>query len=676
MPGAIPQTSFNLGEVDPELYHRVDSESYHQACKELENFVVTSNGTALKRNGTSLLLDVTTEAGTSPTARRRLIEGTISSDSNYSLDVLILLVEDVANIGIIGTGTPTLINVVLTGFTADQAQEATFVPVQSDIIVLHPDVPFKRIVYDGTTFTFEDYTIASPAVADLGKVNYTSGAAGVSLLSGVSYTIALEVASPGPNFTFDWMGGIVIGPGASPTSPMGIGLITQVLSGAVPPELVVTSTTPFGVSTGLTLLGNQFEVKQPLFTTALGYPSTATYYQDRLWFAGYKRLPVTLFGTRLGKADNFYIGAENLPEDAIIYRMESEKLGEILHMHVGKHLQVFTSRAACSVPEDDSVGLTNKTFRVKRQAEYGISALAPPTNYQNDTFFAGANGRSIYQYSESGGLESSYRTDLITQFSSHLINSPKKMTTFFSQDQNTSHVIVLNTDNTVAVYSLNESMKVTAWTPFSFSDQIDILDMAKAADEVHFLTSNRRNERHTIVSLGFDTLLAVDAGVPVSLVANPNVNPIVMGLGTLEGNEIVISNGITALGTYTVLNGLVTLDKPLLHDFVGFAGFNYVPKLTPLDFMGEPGAAFGYKSPKSIFINYNESLAIKVGTTTVPYQNFEEIRLGDTIQPKSGTYEYRPLKGWGRYSNFTITQDAPVKLHITGIAYTLKEGSL
>lgn len=49
------QTNMTGGEVSPYLYSRVDTEKYQNGCKTLENFIVTTSGSAKKRTGSKFV---------------------------------------------------------------------------------------------------------------------------------------------------------------------------------------------------------------------------------------------------------------------------------------------------------------------------------------------------------------------------------------------------------------------------------------------------------------------------------------------------------------------------------------------------------------------------------------------------------------------------------------------
>ena len=83
MPKSSPiQTSFNAGKWGPRLQGRVDLDKYRSACNELDNFIPTVQGPALKRSGTRFLKTVKNQA-----QKSRLIPFEFSTEQAYVLEL-------------------------------------------------------------------------------------------------------------------------------------------------------------------------------------------------------------------------------------------------------------------------------------------------------------------------------------------------------------------------------------------------------------------------------------------------------------------------------------------------------------------------------------------------------------------------------------------------------------
>lgn len=81
MPQAnLAQTSWRFGEVSPILRGRADLDAYKQGCEKLENFIVTPQGSLLRRPGTKNITYMTTTA-------LRLVEFRASDNDSYVLEL-------------------------------------------------------------------------------------------------------------------------------------------------------------------------------------------------------------------------------------------------------------------------------------------------------------------------------------------------------------------------------------------------------------------------------------------------------------------------------------------------------------------------------------------------------------------------------------------------------------
>jgi hypothetical protein len=667
-------SSFAMGEIDPALNYRFNEAEYLKACKKLQNFIVTAYGSALKRNGTAQYLNVTTEIGTS--TKIKFFTELLSSPSSGMVFVGALLVDQVLNLQVLGPAGPIgAMQPIDLAMTVEQAHEARFLSAQNSIVILHPEIATQRITFDGTTFSKALFVYINPPTYDFRTVNYYSNRVFIEAPSGGSNTTLIHVENT--NFTTAWEGGYIIGPGPDDVSPFGAGRINTVTVTSTETIFEVLASSPFLTSSSYatsSALGSSLAIQQVVFTDELGYPGDGVYYQNRLFLTGHPKLPVTIFGTKLGSADDFTLGV-GLPTDAISYTMEQENTGKILFLNVGTGMQVFTELAEYSVPTGIDPGLTPASFTLKWQSNKGISKIALPTNFQSYSFYAGANGKAIYKMEEAGGVEQQMNSELISQFASHLINSPLKLATFYSYDRTTILLAVLNSDNTMAFLSYNPQMNVIAWSSFVLDSDISIIDMDSANNVLYLVVKYNVTDIYFIEKLDFNNVVPVDSASAVTIPVSSEP-PTLTGLEIYNGYEISVSDGVSYLGSYFVENGQITLDDALEHPFSGFVGLNFTPILTPMFAISDPGYAYSYKILDDCYVNYQDSLGVLVNNNLIQFQNVKEIKSGQLLTLKSGTAEIFTNTGWGRFKDITISQEAPVGMHILSIAYRMSEGGL
>jgi len=664
-----------MGEIDSTLRNRIDSENYWKSCERLENFVVTSFGTAQKRNGTTQYLDVTDLLDISPAPTVvRWEEQTISSPTSIDIEsVGILIIDQDLNIQVL-TDTPgTWVTLSLLDYTLAQVKEIKFSAVENDIYLFHPNVRTKKIEYDGVTFTLSDFFFAREPTEDIGTADYNSLRiyASQNATTGVAI-IFVETATAFGTTQAEidrWVGGTIVGPGPDKVATLASGRIDSVLISGGNTEFTVATQHPFLDQAAYgSYKGTDFNIRQPVFNDSIGFAGEGVFYKNRIWMTAHPRLPLSVFGSNLGTANNFDVGIGS-PADAIVYKMKSETTGSILHLNVGKHLEVFTQNTEGSVLETNA-GLTASTFDIKQQTSYGISSICSPINFQNYTFFAGKTLKSIYLFEESGGVEQAYTTVSMAAFASHLIKSPKKLAAFYSKDQSSILLAVLNSDHTLAIFNFNEKNKVEAWSPLTFSEDIELIDLDSSQGELYVLVKYVKTSKYYLEKLQYTDEVPVDSAKFITLIVGTTE---ITGLSDFEGYSVGVSDGTVHLGNYIVSGGKVTLSKTVSELFTGYVGLIFTPILKPLSAVQAPDLLYGRKSLDAVYIDYDESLDVRVDDVLMTYQSFSEIQAGEKLTPKSGTFEYRPQKGWQQYQDFTITQNNPVRMHILSFGYRLTE---
>ena len=68
------------------------------------------------------------------------------------------------------------------------------------------------------------------------------------------------------------------------------------------------------------------------------------------------------------------------------------------------------------------------------------------------------------------------------------------------------------------------------------------------------------------------------------------------------------------------------------------------------------------------WIDYYESIGIKINNKVIPELAFGPNTLDTPVQPSTGVYEH-DLQGWAERTSFQITQDDPLPFLVIGIGY-------
>ncbi len=143
---------FNAGEVSPLLLARNDFVKYQNACKQLQNMIVLSQGPVTRRPGTKFI------ATTKNNAAARLIPFEFSKTDAYMLEFTNLLMRAYRNGGLVLNADDSTFELVTT-YTTAELSLIQFVQSADIMWLVHPDhevAELTRTDHNSWTLTDED----------------------------------------------------------------------------------------------------------------------------------------------------------------------------------------------------------------------------------------------------------------------------------------------------------------------------------------------------------------------------------------------------------------------------------------------------------------------------------------------------------------------------------------
>ena len=649
--GYVRQDNFSFGEIDEINFNETTSSLYLHALKSGKNMLVSDTGKLKKRPGFKNVLDVSHLA---ITENSRLF-GFLGENGDYWVIIALPLEFVFYNITTQAYGTN-----VVTPYTASQLQDLQSTNGEGELIFAHPEHIPARLQQTGLLFSYVPFSFAVQPAYDFGKVLYNPSTA---VLSGTTTTFTLTFSAPSQTFTTQWIGGVVIGGGANSDDPIGYGIITGATSS------VLTGTVKVAFKTG-TFQGSDFSVRQPVFTTALGFPRTLIFFQGRLWFANTKSLKNTLFGSKINQFDNFDVGVGN-PPDAIIETLGDTNVGEILFLNAGKQIEIYTRNKEYVAPQPSGSALTPDTFTVRPQSSYGINAICPPVTYENDSYYVGRGGASLFKF-QFQGLGEAYASENISIAASHLIKQPKRNVIMQSTDlSQENYLFLVNPDFTLTVYQFSDISKVNAFMPLVFGENdatIKFYDIVNINNEIYLLVNLVTNGKWILAR--FDEDFYHDFYTVETLPENG----VITGLTALEDYSVSVMYEGQFLGDYTVTGGQITVINQG-KEGACTVGITYTPEVIPLSLFIGKDSTDSLKKSSYLYVDYFKSLDFRINGKLVPYQNFVDIQAGSPLIPQTGRARLGTAKGWQLTEDVVITQTTPLPLNILSISYQV-EGEL
>jgi hypothetical protein len=467
------QTNFTRGEISPRLIGQVDLSAYKNAAETVENMTVFPQGGATRRSGTRFVCEVKDSSKVT-----RLIPFEFNVEQSYILefgDQYIRFYKD--------NGQIVESDVTITGITQANPAVVTASShgysngdhVWINNVVGMTEVNGRRYtVANKTTNTFElsgvdsssytayssngdgqkVYEIATPYTeaqvfdlrfaqsADvmyivhpshepekLSRTAHTTwtladvdfGATGPYLdasTSSTTLTPASSAVGTGVNVTASATTGINGGDGWQTTD---VGRILKFNSGEAKitartstTVVVVTITKAFASTAGTT--GWQLGA----WSDTTGFPSTVTFYEQRLFYGGSTDFPQTIWASQSGSFDNFDVG-DSSAADAFIYTIATNKVNVIRFLSPAKDLIVGTAGGEFKVGRPLGEPLKPDNVNITQQTTYG-SHTSQPIQIGADVLFVQKQRKKIRSF-EFRFADDTYISPDLTLLSEHITDT-------------------------------------------------------------------------------------------------------------------------------------------------------------------------------------------------------------------------------------------------------------
>ncbi len=632
-------SNFSLGELDPRLHARVDFEGYYRGAKKLRNVLSIPTGGVRRRFGTRFLAKITV---VTTAAELKLVKLDISGNT-----YCIIFKPLILNIYFEGVLVATL----PTPYTASDIPNINITRRVNDLIIVDGvhDPRVLELVAHPSSWIIGTAVFRFFPTFDFQDINYDSA---TFLPGGVSGDITLT--SSIPVFDTEHVGGTY------DSSLGGSMRITGFTS-----SIEITGFTVQDFPNTNSILGTLSVLSKPAFSTLRGFPKTATFFQNRLWFGGTSSILNGVWGSVINDFFNFNVN-RGLDTDAIVEAVTGLGNTEIIHIFPTRSLVVFTKDGefSTSVIQEDAV--TPDTISFTEQTKNGIS-FPEVKEIDNRIIYVDTGGKIIRRLAYDSG-RGSYQDDNISLLSSQLIDNPQDTTTFENPDVDDGvYYTAVNQDGTLAIFQSLESQRVSSWTlqtTDGFFRKVDSIE-----DEMSFIVERQidGNTEFYLEELDFgvftDSATVQTFGSPTTVINT--------GLSHLEGKEVrVIGDGLV-LKKQTVVGGSITLERAVSNVEIGL---NYDPLIIPmpLNIAFETGNdLYLPKRIKTVFIDFFESLGIFVNDRLVSSLEFSPGDPEYPTTPKTNFEEITLLIGWDPRVEIQITQKDPLPMTIIGIGFAV-----
>ena len=677
-------TNFTAGELSPRLDGRTDLGKYFNGTKTLENMVVHPHGAASRRPGTKFVHEVKTSSAQTrlipfefSTTQTYILElgneyirffkdNGIITESNKTISG-----ATQANPGVItatshgySNGDHVIITSVvgmteLNGKTFKVANKTTNTFQIQDVDGNNVNTT-GYTAYGSAGVANKIYEIASPYVtANIPTIKFAQSA-DIMYLVHPSYAVRKLTRTGHTSWTLTTPTIVTsedktpnaitkANPGVVTTSTdhgylegdfitfTNIGGMTQ-LNGNVYKVGTVGSSTTFNIqdSSGTNLNTSSYgtfsaggsdtvnKLTDPVLNTTTDYyPSSVTFFEQRLVFAGSNDNPQTMWFSKSADLENFTTGSN--ATDAMVYTIASNKVNAIRYMSAQRSLIVGTVGGEFVVSASGTTQpLTPTNVQIQKQSSYG-SANIDAVQIENVTMFVQRAKRKLRELTYNLNIDQYQATDM-TLLAEHITENG--ITEMAYQQEPDSILWCVRGDGTLLGFTYARAESVMGWhrhilggvfgSSQAVVESVASIPTDSNEDEFYMIvkrTINGATRRYveylTLFDYGTDQNdgFYVDSGLTYS----GSAATVISGLDHLEGQSVtILANGATHPNK-TVSGGSITLDRSSTKVHIGL---NYTSLLQTMrvELQGEGGTSQSKdKRIHEVTLRLHETVGVEVG---------------------------------------------------------------
>lgn len=370
------------------------------------------------------------------------------------------------------------------------------------------------------------------------------------------------------------------------------------------------------------------------FTSTNNYPSSVTFFEERLVFAGTNAAPQKLFFSKSGDFENMTTGTN--ADDGMTFTIGSDQVNAIKYIKGLRTLLIGTVGGEFVATASSSAEpITPTNIQIKRQAGYGTSDVDALLAGNRILFVqrAGKKVRELVFDFDSDGYVAPDLTLLAEHVSGTGVGTG--FTNWTYQQEPDSIVWVVRSDGVLTGMTYQRSENVVAWHRHilggSFSTGNAVVESvaaisnstaaSKGEDSLYMIvkrTINGGTKRYVEIMQPFDFADDIEDAwfLDSALSYSGGATTSLSGLDHLEGQTVtILANGSTHADK-TVSSGAITLDRSVTKAIVGL---NYTSTLQTMRI--ESGSADGSSQGKvkriqEITARFFQTVGGQIGSTS------------------------------------------------------------
>lgn len=400
------------------------------------------------------------------------------------------------------------------------------------------------------------------------------------------------------------------------------------------------------------------------------YPSTVTFFEQRLLWGRTTNHPNAIWGSRSGSFENMDVSRPIKASDGLTFALVAGRVNAVNQLVSMNNLLALTSDAIFKIEGGQSGYISATDFVVRRQNGRGASRLSPLV----------VDSVCFYQTSIGNGVRTlgyQFQTDSIdsndvTIFSPHLFRGFDIVSWAYAQEPR-SLIWAVRSDGKLLCFTWEQEQQVWGWTICETDGLVESVCVVSEGSEDRLYLTVRRGEKLLIERMAAARWGAVEDSCfldsAVSYLFDPPAR-VLRNLDHLEGRTI------SALADGNVVSGLVVSGGTVALPFDAAkvcAGlpFSATIETLPLAIQGQQGwtVAKPQTQAKAV-VRVIDSRGLKAGPDDA---SLEPLRARSTESPgapnalKNGLLEtwLRPAINGG--ARLVVRSDDPLPMTVTGV---------
>lgn len=336
-----------------------------------------------------------------------------------------------------------------------------------------------------------------------------------------------------------------------------------------------------------------------LFSGTTGYPTSAGWFEDRLWIGGMASYPDWFAFSVTGKYEVFSpttASGDVEDDNGFAGKLQARRRGRLAWIATdGRAVLLGTSSAIWSISSaDQQAAISARTAKARRQSARGAASVEPQ-QVDRQILFVQRGGRTMREAIFSFGIDG-YETPSMSLYTSHIGALEMKQHDFAYEPYSIDWVRM--GDGTVAGFVYNKEQSVLGWFRCDFGGFVEslcVLPSQTTAQDVLWMTirrttpaGTRRFVERMMPLWDFGNAITdayfVDGGLTYSGVPTTSV----YGLWMYEGMRVVGLADGSPITPAVVANGMITLPAAASEIVIGL-GFDSEAETSRI----EAGAANG-----------------------------------------------------------------------------------